>query len=88
MYTQTGKTAQKNYSSSYHNTAKSERKRSDILADQFRKESILKERERTLRQSYSKSGMRDSIMSFVDDTMSSLFRGQEKEISKQSSQAL
>lgn len=42
MLTQTAKSGQKNVASSYHTATRSERKRSDIYAEQFRKESILK----------------------------------------------
>lgn len=64
------------------------RLRSDLYIDQFRKSSILKEKNFRNSQQSGKSGLRDSIMTFVDDTMSSMFRGQEKEISKQSAHSL
>ena len=54
------------------------RLRSDLYIEQFRKSTIM--REKNFRSSHhsGKSGLRDSIMTFVDDTMSSMFGGQEK----------
>lgn len=62
--------------------------RSDLYIEQFRKSTIMKETNFRSSHHSAKSGLRDSIMTFVDDTMSSMFRGQEKEISKQSAQSL
>lgn len=39
-------------------------------------------------RSGSKSDLRKSIMSFVDDTLSSVFGGPDKEISKQNAKAV
>ena len=64
------------------------RMRSDLYIEQFRKSTIMKEKNFRSSHHSAKSGLRDSIMTFVDDTMSSMFRGQEKEISKQSAQSL
>ncbi len=49
---------------------------------------IKNERSVSNKRSQSRSDLRKSIMSFVDDTLSSVFGGPDKEISKQNAKAV
>ena len=55
-----------------------------MYIDQFRKSTIL--RENSLQK--KSNSMRSSILSFVDDTISSLFHGETKDVSKQTAVSL